>query len=76
MPDRHIHLHLRWKIIWEPILKISGIGLIAATFLVTEFLGKPYHVEYLLVGLAMCGIPITTQWISQTTHSDEEKKSP
>lgn len=49
-----------WLLIREKILMGFGITLISATFVVTTF-GVEFHFEFLLCGLALCGISIA-QW--------------
>ena len=43
----------------EAVLLVAGLLLIGASFVVTEIRGGPFHVEFLLGGLALCGISIT-----------------
>jgi hypothetical protein len=50
-----------WKLTREKILMTAGLLLIAASFIVTEVLRGPFHIEFLLAGCALCGISIT-QW--------------
>lgn len=42
----------------ESILMVAGLALIGASFIVTEIQGGPFHVEFLVGGLALCGIGI------------------
>jgi hypothetical protein len=53
-----------WHLSKEKILLFVGIVLIFAEFVVTEFLARPYHIEYLLAGLALCGTSITG-WVAK-----------
>jgi hypothetical protein len=53
-----------WHLSKEKILLSVGIVLIFAEFVVTEFLARPYHIEYLLAGLALCGTSITG-WVAK-----------
>jgi len=61
-PPRHSQLH--WHLSKERILLTAGLLLITAEFIVTEFLNRPYHIEYLLGGLALCGTSITG-WVQK-----------
>lgn len=45
----------------EKLLTMFGILLIAAEFVNAEVRGATFHVEFLLGGLALCGIAIA-QW--------------
>lgn len=49
-----------WQLTREKILMVFGLTLISATFVVS-LLGFPFHFEFLLCGLALCGISIA-QW--------------
>lgn len=60
-PERKNGENKTWTLTREKILMVSGLVLIAASFIVTEILGGPFHVEFLIAGLALCGISIT-QW--------------
>lgn len=45
----------------EKILMYFGLALISAAFINSEVLGRTFHAEFLLGGLALCGISIA-QW--------------
>lgn len=51
----------RWKIRREQLLLAAGLLLIMSEFINAEIRGGTFHVEFLLVGGALCGISIT-QW--------------
>ncbi len=46
----------RWRIAREKILLFSGLVLIAAEFVNSEVRGASFHYEFLIGGLALCGI--------------------
>lgn len=48
----------------DKILMMFGLGLIAASFVVTEIFRGPFHFEFLIAGLALCGITVV-QWGSR-----------
>lgn len=50
----------RWRLTREKILMAVGLSLIISTFATAE-LGLPFHYEFLIGGLALCGISIA-QW--------------
>ena len=60
----HIHGH-HWRLTKEKILLTAGLTLIAAEFAASEFFNRPYHIEFLLAGLALCGVTIT-QWAAKS----------
>jgi hypothetical protein len=43
----------------ESVLMVAGLLLIGASFVVSEVRGGDFHFEFLLAGLALCGISIT-----------------
>lgn len=43
----------------ENILFTLGIGIIVGEFFLSEVLGRAFHYEFLLAGLALCGVGIT-----------------
>jgi hypothetical protein len=43
----------------ENILMVLGIVVIVAEFISAEVLERPFHYEFLIAGLALCGIGIT-----------------
>lgn len=45
-----------WRENKEKILMVSGLLLIAASFIVTEIFHGPFHIEFLLGGLTLCGV--------------------
>ena len=51
----------RWSVTKEKILMASGLAIIFAEFISAEVFGDPFHFEFLLVGLTLCGVSIT-QW--------------
>lgn len=51
----------RWRLTKEKILLFFGLSLVTATWVATELFGKPLHLEYLIAGLAFCGVAIA-QW--------------
>jgi hypothetical protein len=51
----------QWQLTREKILMFFGLMLIGAEFTNAELLGGTFHVEFLLGGLALCGISIA-QW--------------
>lgn len=54
----------RWKHKKEQILLGSGLGLIMASFVNADILGNTFHPEFVLAGLALCGIGIA-QWFDR-----------
>ena len=50
-----------WRLTKEKILLFFGMVLVVLTFIDSQFFGHPFHFEYLLAGLACCGIAIA-QW--------------
>lgn len=51
----------QWRLTREKILMFCGLLLIAAEFTNAEIRGGTFHLEFLLGGLALCGISIA-QW--------------
>lgn len=51
----------QWRLTKEKILLFFGLSLVTATWVATEVFGKPLHLEYLIAGLACCGVAIA-QW--------------
>lgn len=51
----------RWKLTKEKILMFAGLIVIFSELLTSEVFEKPFHFEFLLAGLALCGISIA-QW--------------
>lgn len=51
----------RWDLTREKILLFCGLVLIGAEFINAEVRGGTFHFEFLLGGLALCGIAIA-QW--------------
>lgn len=51
----------RWRLTREKILMFFGLALISAEFINAEIRGGTFHLEFLLGGLALCGISIA-QW--------------
>lgn len=56
--DRHAQ---QWRLTREKILMGFGLFLIAAEFINAELRGGTFHLEFLIGGLALCGISIA-QW--------------
>jgi hypothetical protein len=51
----------QWKLTREKILMTCGLVLIGASFVNSEIFANPFHFEFVLAGLALCGISIA-QW--------------
>lgn len=51
----------QWKLTREKVLMTAGLLLIGASFVNSEIRGGTFHLEFLLAGLALCGISIA-QW--------------
>lgn len=51
----------QWRLTREKILMSFGLCLIAAEFINAEVRGATFHLEFLIGGLALCGISIA-QW--------------
>jgi hypothetical protein len=50
-----------WKVTRERILLFSGLFIIVFMMVNSEVFGNPFHFEFLLAALALCGVSIT-QW--------------
>lgn len=50
--------HRQWLLRREKILLWVGVGLIAAEFINAEIRGGTFHLEFLIGGLALCGISL------------------
>lgn len=66
MPEREIppggdRRDKQWRLTREKILMFFGLALIAAEFINAEIRGATFHYEFLIGGLALCGISIA-QW--------------
>jgi hypothetical protein len=61
VPDRNDNGHRQWSLTKEKILMFAGRIIIFSEAVSTEAFGRPFHFEFLLAGLALCGISIT-QW--------------
>lgn len=48
----------RWRLARDKILLFAGLLLIAAEFVNSEVRGASFHYEFLVGGLALCGIGI------------------
>jgi hypothetical protein len=59
MPDRE--RNNAWRITKEKILMFSGLLLIGFEAVVSEIYMGAFHLEFLLAGLALCGVSIA-QW--------------
>lgn len=57
-PNETKHL---WQLTKEKILMFSGLMLIAFETINAEVLGRTFHTEFVLAGLALCGVSIA-QW--------------
>lgn len=55
------HRREAWHLTREKILMCFGLGLIAFEAFNAEIRGAAFHYEFLLAGLALCGISIA-QW--------------
>lgn len=51
--------HDQWRLTREKILMFAGLLLIAGEFTNAEVFGGAFHYEFLLGGLALCGISIS-----------------
>lgn len=51
----------KWRVTREKILMFFGLALISAEFINAEVRGATFHIEFLIGGLALCGISIA-QW--------------
>lgn len=49
----------KWKVTRCKILLTAGIVLIFVYLILTELLQEPFHYEWIIAGLALCGIGIT-----------------
>lgn len=43
----------------ENLLMVLGIAIIVGSFVNSEVLGRTFHMEFLIVGAALCGVGIT-----------------
>jgi hypothetical protein len=50
----------QWRLTKEKILMAVGVALMFGTFVDSQFLQHPFHFEYLVAGMACCGVAITT----------------
>jgi hypothetical protein len=50
-----------WKVTKEKILMFAGLAIIFSELVNAEVFGRTFHFEFLLAGLALCGISIA-QW--------------
>jgi hypothetical protein len=50
-----------WRLTREKILMFTGLSLVTAEFVNSELIGGTFHYEFLIGGLALCGISIA-QW--------------
>lgn len=48
----------QWRLTREKILMFSGLCLVAAEFINAEVRGGTFHLEFLIGGLALCGISL------------------
>jgi hypothetical protein len=55
------HKEKPWSLKREKILFSFGIALIVAEFINAEIRGSTFHLEFLIIGAAFCGISIA-QW--------------
>ncbi len=61
-----------WKLTREKILMFSGLALIAAEFVNAELFGGTFHIEFLLIGGALCGVSIS-RWGDRGDKSGGDK---
>lgn len=47
-----------WQLTKDKVLLSSGLSMIGATWIATVVFSRPFHYEFLLAGLALCGIGI------------------
>lgn len=59
--DRDKNPQHQWRLTREKILMFFGLSLIAAEFINAEVRSGTFHLEFLIGGLALCGISIA-QW--------------
>ena len=50
----------QWRLTREKILMFFGLCLISAEFINAEIRGATFHLEFLIGGLALCGISIAS----------------
>jgi hypothetical protein len=50
-----------WRVTKEKILMFAGLAIIFSELINAEVFGRTFHFEFLLAGLALCGISIA-QW--------------
>lgn len=48
--------HKQWLLKRDKLLLAAGLMVIAINFIATEYQRAPFHVEYLFVGMTLCGI--------------------
>lgn len=56
--------HSSWRLTREKLLMFAGLIIIGASFINSEIFRGTFHREYLIAGLALCGISITT-WLDR-----------
>jgi hypothetical protein len=61
VPNQNHNGAKQWLLTKEKILMFAGLIIIFAEAVSTEVFARPFHFEFLLAGLALCGISIT-QW--------------
>jgi hypothetical protein len=61
MPNQVDNGDRQWRHTKEKILMSTGLVLILGSFVNSELFGNTFHYEFLIAGLALCGISIT-QW--------------
>jgi hypothetical protein len=50
----------RWEFKREVILFALGVGIIVYTVVIIPFLKQEFHPEYLIAGVALCGVSVTS----------------
>ena len=58
-----------WSLTRQKILMFAGLLLVGAEFVNAEILAGTFHLEFLLGGLALCGVSIT-QWGDKRSKDD------
>jgi hypothetical protein len=61
VPNQNNNGQRQWSLTKEKILMFAGLVIIFSEAVSAEVFNRPFHFEFLLAGLALCGISIT-QW--------------
>lgn len=56
-----VAIGMRWYHRKENLLAALGFTIIIFEVVSAEVLGRPFHIEFLILGAALCGVSIT-QW--------------